>query len=102
MKIGRKTLTQRARSFLSRPLRWFGKPLGKLAKPLGRLAKPLGKIDGIERPAVYLGFAFVLWRLWMEKERRRRPLRLAVQDRLASAARRRAQRQDHDEPRANL
>jgi hypothetical protein len=76
-------------------LRWFRKPLGKLAKPLG-------KIDGIERPAVYLGFAFVLWRLWMENERRRRPsLRLAVQDRLARAARRRAEGQD-PESRAGL
>lgn len=111
MKIGRKTLTQRARGFLLRPLRWFAKPLGRLGKPLSRLAKPLGKIDGIEKPAVYLGFAFVLWRLWVDQRsrgatpgrgpspmppvRRRRPsLRLAVQERWARAAGRRAE--DHE------
>lgn len=100
-------MTQRARGWLSRPLRWFG-------KPLGRLARPLSKIEGIEKPAVYLGFAFVLWRLWVDQRaknaalsgrggspgtRRRRPsLRLRVQElvteRWDRAAGRRAEEHD--------
>lgn len=113
LNLGNRTMTQRALGWFSRPARWFKKPLGKLAKPLGKLAKPLGNIDGIERPALYLGIAFVLWRLWRENSqsglrargdssgrpgRRRRPsLRMLVQNRLDRAA---FDRADDQQPRA--